>query len=529
MIRSGVLLILLTIFLTGSAIGQEFNFYSGKNVLGEKMYGLEDKHGLKVTELKWRSHYKYEIEQFGQPLGVVSEDGENYFFINMMGERVSTFSFPETYVIEDMRMQYELDVKITYYLYNAHENTSNYRYYLNKDCACEPRPYYPCPPRFPMDTTNSSRAVKQVQQMQFILEFYTLDSAVTYANKLIKEDANEPQYHYYKAWLLEQAFMISYNRYSLVNYGDEFPVYMWDELIRLRDKGLIGNDEKLQMYLAQYERIQKEIEKLEKQPNWFQRNKKDAVRYILDESDFGYVNIGDEFGSWYDEENYKLRNKSYHEAIDALTEVVALENEEEVVVLTKAWQNLIIDAFLWEHTIPYTGGALPYESVYDRNETELRKSPHLYTLLKYEKFGPIMRLNGTQRNDEIGVGLGLNFGALTRINKIWTTEISTGLGYNHFFTNNTYGEFYLDFTLAPAGWVELRTSPSILTNYDGVKGVGFLPTIGVRIWDIYLSYGYNFANKSKFNAIRGHSFGLSYGFTFLSSPTFIEKEDGFEL
>ncbi|NOQ72439.1 MAG: hypothetical protein GQ574_10585 [Crocinitomix sp.] len=71
-------------------------------------------------------------------------------------------------------------------------------------------------------------------------------------------------------------------------------------------------------------------------------------------------------------------------------------------------------------------------------------------------------------------------------------------------------------------------SPSILTNYDGSVGMGFLPTVGLRIWDIYLGYGYNLAKKSKFSDIRGHSFGLSYGYMLFQTRKFIEKEDGFE-
>ena len=95
--------------------------------------------------------------------------------------------------------------------------------------------------------------------------------------------------------------------------------------------------------------------------------------------------------------------------------------------------------------------------------------------------------------------------------------------------NNTYGEHFLDLTVNPAGWLELRMSPSIITNYDGTTGLGFLPTMGLRIWDIYLSYGYNLVNKSKFGNFRGHSFGVSYGYVLFNSSTFYLKQDGFEL
>tara|TARA_B110000046_G_C12746607_1_gene294932 strand:+ start:269 stop:421 length:153 start_codon:yes stop_codon:yes gene_type:complete len=49
----------------------------------------------------------------------------------------------------------------------------------------------------------------------------------------------------------------------------------------LRDKGLIGDDKKKQMYLAQYDFIQKEVEKLEKHEKWLNTNLKDAGKYIL--------------------------------------------------------------------------------------------------------------------------------------------------------------------------------------------------------------------------------------------------------
>tara|TARA_B110000046_G_C12847482_1_gene336268 strand:+ start:378 stop:530 length:153 start_codon:yes stop_codon:yes gene_type:complete len=50
--------------------------------------------------------------------------------------------------------------------------------------------------------------------------------------------------------------------------------------------------------------------------------------------------------------------------------------------------------------------------------------------------------------------------------------------------------------------------------------MGFLPSAGLRIWDFYLSYGYNFARKSKFEELRGHSLGLSYSFMFLQDRSF---------
>lgn len=514
-------------FFINAGYGQEFRFYKGENVLGELMYGLSDEHGLEVTLLKWRAHYEYEITQFGQPVGVVSEDGRNFYFINLLGERVSTFTFPESAVIEDMRMMYDGDAKITYSLTKANRKTSLYRYYLDEDCACDPRPYYPCPSRFPMDTSNASEEVKQVQQMQFILEFYTLDSALTYCNELIDANGREPQYHFYKAWLLNQAFTVSHDRYLEVNYDDEFPAHIWDELIRLRDKGLIQEDEKLQMYLAQYNSIQREIQKLESRPTWLESNLKDVEKYVLNYNDYISVQTLGKLDDWYLEENYEIRIRSYNQAIDALSEVEEYEKQEEIVLLTKAWQNRILDEFYYER-IYSNSTILPYESIYIRNERELGKSPNLYTLFKHEKVGPTLRVNGTLRNDQIGAGLGLNFGVLTRINKVWTTEISAGIGYNHFFINDSYGEFYLDFTFDPVGWIEIRMCPSILTNYDGITGVGFLPTAGLRIWNVYLGYGYNFANKSKFGAVQGHSFGLSYGFSIINTSSFIEKEDGFE-
>ena len=59
--------------------------------------------------------------------------------------------------------------------------------------------------------------------------------------------------------------------------------------------------------------------------------------------------------------------------------------------------------------------------------------------------------------------------------------------------------------------------------------MGFLPSAGLRIWDFYLSYGYNFARKSKFEELRGHSLGLSYSFMFLQDRSFWKKNDGYEL
>jgi hypothetical protein len=63
--------------LVQSASVQYFNFYSGDNALGESLYGLKDEHGLEITKPIRESHYKYEVFQFGEPLGVVSEDGDN--------------------------------------------------------------------------------------------------------------------------------------------------------------------------------------------------------------------------------------------------------------------------------------------------------------------------------------------------------------------------------------------------------------------------------------------------------------------
>lgn len=168
--------------MTHLGFSQEFNFYKEENLFGEKMYGLNDGHGLEVTGLKWKKYYNYETSQFGQPIAVVSEYGHNFHFINLQGARTSLFSFPEAEVLEDPRMQYEGDMKIIYRNYWRIENEGNYEYYLNEDCACDPRPYYPCPPRFQMDTTNASEVIKNVQQMLFLSEFYAIDSAVTICN-----------------------------------------------------------------------------------------------------------------------------------------------------------------------------------------------------------------------------------------------------------------------------------------------------------------------------------------------------------
>ena len=492
------------------------------------MYGLIDEHGIEITPLKWKTYYKYQVTQFDNPVAAVSEDGEYYYFINPLGDRVSLFSFSESFAIEDTRMQYEGDMKVTYGLPTISRLTSNYRYYLNEDCACDPRPYYPCPARFPMDTSNTSEVINQVQQMHFVLEFYTIDSALIICDQLIDENPREPQYHHYKAWFINQAYAVSYERFNGEEYDDEFPKYIWDELVRLKDKGLIGENEKLQMYLDQYELNQIEIKKLESRGNWIDRNAEFANKFILDQNDY-YVIVGIErYGEWRLEKNIELRTKYYYQAIDALTEVLEYEKEEEVVLLTKAWQNRILEDYYWNRS--YVKDELvPFESVFNRNEEELMKSPRVYDVLKKEKFGSILRFNAASRNGELGFGLGFNPATVTRINRIWTTEISAGLGYNHYFLNNTYGEYFLDFTLNPAGWIEVRLSPSIVTNYGGTTGVGFLPSVGLRIWDIYLSYGYNLVKKSKFEGFRGHSFGVSYGFMLFNSRSFIEKEDGFEL
>jgi hypothetical protein len=512
----------------GAAFGQEFNFYKGENIFGETLYGLEDEHGLKVTELKWRGYYKYGTMQFGNSVAMVSEDGDNYFYINMLGERVSVFSFQESFMIEDTYMKYEGDLKVAYDFGYATSGESDLEYYLNEDCACDPRPYYPCPARFPMDTSNATEATKQVQKMQFLLEFYTLDSALQTCNQLIERSPQEAQYYFYKAWLLDRAYPIAHYRFGRMGYDDEYPMYIWDELIRLRDKDLLEEDEKLQMYIAQYDAIQTEIKNLENRKSWGKRNKADASKYILDYDDYiGIYAHADHF-NWNDEDNYSHRKTSLYQALDALTEVLALEQDREIILITKAWQNRMIYYFEW--TSSHIGnGVIPYESDYKDNEWELRKSPDLYEVLKQEKFGPIARINAATRNGQLGLGLGVSLGAITRINKVWTTESSVGLGYNHYFMNDVYGEYYFDLTIGPTGWIEMRLAPSLLTNYADTLGIGFLPSIGIRIWDIYLSYGYNLARKSKFESIRGHSFGLSYAFGFMNTRVFNKKRDGYLL
>jgi hypothetical protein len=93
-------------------------------------------------------------------------------------------------------MKYEGDMKIDFgYVTDNRSEHIDY-YYLNEDCACDPRPYFPCPARFPMDTVNASEVIKQVQQMQFVLEFYTIDSAFAVCNELIDENPSIPEYHF---------------------------------------------------------------------------------------------------------------------------------------------------------------------------------------------------------------------------------------------------------------------------------------------------------------------------------------------
>ncbi|MFT5820875.1 MAG: hypothetical protein ACI8ZM_002123 [Crocinitomix sp.] len=518
------------LLLAKTAVSQDFNFYKGVNALGVKKIGLLDENGRELTGLKWSIYNSSELTQFDEPLAAVSEDRMNYYLINLKGERTSLFTFPVAYHnITDTRLEYKGDLKITYYMDAATYVYSDYRYYLNEDCACDPRPYYPCPARFPMDTVNASEPIKKVQQMQFVLEFYTLDSALQICMQLTDENPREPQYQYYKAWLIDEAFPVSYERFKSDNYkDDEFPSYMWDELIRRRDKGLIGDDAEMLMYLEQYEFIQDEVEKLGNRKTWFESNAKDATKFILFEADYLTIIGAENHEEFLNEENYEMRTRNYYKVIDALTEVYEYELDEDIILLTKAWQNRILYHFYLEHNRS-SNNIFPYEATYKRNEKEILKSPHLYDLFQREKEWFLFRVNATWRNNQPGIGFTASNALVTRYNKLWTSEVSFGVGYNHFFINDTYGEFYLDFTLNPVGFAEMRFSPSILTNYDGTTGIGFLPTVGLRVWDIYIGYGYNFARKSKFEAIRGHSFGFSYGFTPFKSNYFIQKEDGYEL
>lgn len=277
------------------------------------------------------------------------------------------------------------------------------------------------------------------------------------------------------------------------------------------------------MYLAQYDFIPTEVEKLEKHEKWLNTNLKDAGKYILVQDYYDHITWYERGADWNSEENYELRKTSYYEVIDALSEMLKIEKEEEIVLLTKAWQNRILDEFYYEYGLDFDQ-LLPYESTYNQNEKELRKSPNLYKVLQYQKFGPIVHLTGARRNELLGVGLSVGMGSINRINKIRTMEYSVGLAYNHYFNNNTYGEYYLDFTFSKFGWIELRLGPSLLTDYKSTVGMGFLPSAGLRIWDFY-----NFARKSKFEELRGHSLGLSYSFMFLQDRSFWKKNDGYEL
>jgi hypothetical protein len=65
--RKYCFLILTFIFIAQNLIGQDFHFYSGKNIFGESMYGQEGQYGIEIAELKWRALIDIKSSNFSNP------------------------------------------------------------------------------------------------------------------------------------------------------------------------------------------------------------------------------------------------------------------------------------------------------------------------------------------------------------------------------------------------------------------------------------------------------------------------------
>lgn len=369
------------------------------------------------------------------------------------------------------------------YFYESYMR-SDRKFYVNENCDCIPKPYWPCPPMVKMDTSATPKNLKLLQQAEYVYHQGDIKKSLEIADKAIAADTNDASTYFWKAVTTTDNFWISICQDpEEINNETEREQGIWEREYENQLKDLESRFSFVRISKEEYE---SGIASLQKEDSLKQLEFKNA--YKRADSLDKYYSI------WYDQSMDYLNAISDKDfAIDKLYDK-ALSKEP---IGTWPYKSLLAGKYELNYIAKSEKKRLKRE-LNKLEERIYRKSDFAISFHSGYSFFPFQYL-------EFNLTAGYSDFIFTQL---FPFAASIGLGYEKGLDLDieSYKAIIMSQPIGPIhGAVNFLFNKNTFTQQTAF---GFRLEFGFNISALTILYGYNFINDEKFPTAKGNKVGV---------------------
>lgn len=474
MILSRNLFLFLLLIFPVKIFSQEWIPYYDKE---KQKYGFQNK---ETRQIVVQPQYEDAVAKW-KDYGIVRIEGK-YGLIDKDGNKVSPFIHDYMFVEECADCHFGELAAFHYYRANYR---SPRKFYINQNCDCIPKPFFPCPPMVKMDTSETPLHLKILQRAEKQYHLGEVKKSLEIADKAIEADSADASVWFWKATVSSDGWelRISDNPYRLEGY------YIYE--------------------------CENQIE-----------SNANQIKYLMQRHN------GEIKPSITPEEYFTELEKIQHE--DSILQIDCKRKKMELDSLTLIYEKW--DEQNWDlsyarfdtsyHLLKYYNAALRHVSKESLMYYSVLSGKHDLRYLPKSEKKMIAReikekLPRIRRKSEMGILLntGYSFFPYQKLEANLTYGFSEFIFESAFPVMAGYGlgfEYGMDLSVQtykaivfanPVGAVHLSASVLYVRGFNN-GGLGFRPEFGFSFSALTVLYGFNFVSDNKFPGARGNMVGV---------------------